>query len=320
MLDLDGVVYIGEEAVPGAAEAITDARTAGMAVAFITNSAARPPATVARHLTELGIVAEPGDVVTSAQAAARLARERFGAGVRAFLAGGEGVEDALVAEGLVPTADPEAAEIVVTGYGPDLPWRRILQASILVRDGLPWIATNADLTIPTANGVGPGHGAVVGMIEQFSGVRAVVAGKPERPLLDETVRRVGGTRPLMVGDRLDTDIEGARNAGLDSLLVLTGVSDLTDLVGAPPRLRPTYLAAGLAGLLQPQPTVTTDRPGTASCGGWTARVEDGGVVVEGHGSPEDRWRATVVASWQHLDATGTPVTLPEGLRSVALAP
>lgn len=320
MLDLDGVVYIGDVAVPGAADAIAGARAAGMGVAFITNSAARPPATVAQHLRELGVGAAPADVVTSAQAAARLARERFGRGTPVYLAGGPGVEEALLDEGLVPTTDPGEAAAVVTGYGPDLPWRRILQASILVRQGVPWIATNADLTIPTATGVGPGHGAVVKMIEEFSGVRAVVAGKPERPLLDETVRRVGGDRPLMVGDRLDTDIEGAHNAGIHSLLVLTGVSGLDDLVAAPPRLRPTYLASGLDGLLAPHPPAVAEASGMVACGGWSARVEAGELVVTGSGTPDDRWRALAAVAWQHLDATGTPVTVPERLRSVALTP
>jgi HAD superfamily hydrolase (TIGR01450 family) len=319
MLDLDGVVYIGDEAVPGAPEAVDGARARGMSIAFITNSAAREPGVVAAHLSRLGIAASAHDVVTSAQAAARLVRERAGAGTSVFLAGGPGVEEALLAEGLVPTEDEAAARFVVTGYGPDLPWRRILQAAILVRAGVPWIATNADLTIPTASGVGPGHGALVRLIEEFSGVTAVVAGKPARPLLDETVRRVGGARPLMVGDRLDTDIEGAHNAGVDSLLVLTGVSGLDELVVARHRHRPTYLASDLAGLLRPHSRVSVSATG-ATCGGWRAEVVDGELVVGGAGDRDDCWRALAVAGWQHLDTTGSAVALSEGLRSVALAP
>ena len=121
---------------------------------------------------------------------------------------------------------------LVTGYGPDVVWRDVMRAAVLVRDGLPWVASNADLSLPTPFGEAPGHGVMVDLLERFSGVRAVVAGKPQRPLLDETVRRVGGDRPLMVGDRLDTDIEGAHEAEVDSLLVLTGVTGLEDLVAA----------------------------------------------------------------------------------------
>src|SRR6185295_10803463 len=107
---------------------------------------------------------------------------------------------------------------------------------------LPWVASNADLTIPTAYGTAPGHGVLVGLLSQFGGVRPQVAGKPERPLLDETVRRLGGRRPLMVGDRLDTDIDGAINQGCDSLLVMTGVTGVADLMSVPAGRRPTYIS------------------------------------------------------------------------------
>lgn len=312
MLDLDGVVYVGDHAVPGAGEAIGAARSRGMGVAFVTNNAARSPATVAGHLTDLGIGAATEDVVTSAQAGARLLRERHGAGAVVFLCGGPGVEEALLVEDLVPTDDLAAAAAVITGYGPELPWRRILEASILVREGLPWVATNADLTIPTGSGVGPGHGAVVRLIEEFSGRRAVVAGKPERPLLDETVRRMGARRPLMVGDRLDTDIEGAHNAGLDSLLVLTGVSGIEDLVTAPPARRPTYLATDLAGLLVTH-SAPVELDGGWRLGGWSADVVAGELAVAGEGAADDWWRVVASASWRHLDDTGRPAS-PGGVR------
>ena len=136
---------------------------------------------------------------------------------------------------------------MVSGYGPDVLWRDIMRVAVRVRDGLPWMASNADLTIPTAFGTAPGHGVLVGVLRDFSGVEPVVAGKPERPLLDETIRRVGGERPLMVGDRLDTDIDGALNVGCDSLLVMTGVTGLGELVAVPAGHRPTYVAADLGG-------------------------------------------------------------------------
>ena len=140
----------------------------------------------------------------------------------------------------------------MTGYGPDVLWRDVMRAAVRVRDGLPWVASNTDYTIPTAYGVAPGHGVLVQMPQRVLGRRSRWwPASRRRPLLDETVRRVGGERPLMVGDRLDTDIEGATNAGVDSLLVLTGVTGLAELVAADPEERPTYLAADLAGLLEP---------------------------------------------------------------------
>lgn len=313
MLDLDGVVYIGDQAVPGAPAHLEAARRAGLHLAFITNNASRPPEQVAHHLRALGIPATGTDVVTSAQAAAHVVAERFGAGARIFLLGGDGLEQALLAEDLVPVSTTDPAPVaVVSGYGPDLPWRRVMQGAVLIRDGLPWIASNTDLTIPTSFGLGPGHGVMVQMLQEFSGVAPVVAGKPERPLLDETVRRVGGRRPLMVGDRLDTDIEGAANAGVDSLLVMTGVTGLADLVAAPPRLRPTYLTLDLGGLTTPQPAPQLV-DGEAREAGWTARVDEGRLLVDGSGPDAGWWRVAATAAWAYADRTGRIVQLGEAI-------
>ncbi len=304
MLDLDGVVYIGGAAVPGVAAHLSDVRAAGARVAFVTNNAARPPEAVAAHLRDLGIEASAQDVVTSAQAAARVLVDRFGPGARVVLLGAAGLEVALRAESLVPVpVEADDAVAIVTGYGPDVLWRDIMRAAVLVRDGLPWVASNTDYTIPTAYGVAPGHGVLVETIRTFTGVEPVVAGKPQRPLLDETVRRVGGRRPLMVGDRLDTDIEGARAAGLDSLLVLTGVTGLTELVAATPEERPTYVAPDLAGLLEPH-QAPSGAEGARRLGGWVAEARDGALVVSGSGTVAAWWRVVAEAAWLHLDATG----------------
>ncbi|MDI6912419.1 HAD-IIA family hydrolase [Nocardioides sp.] len=306
MLDLDGVVYVGGNAVPGAPEHLAEARAAGMRLAFITNNAGRSPGTVAGHLRELGVPAQDADVVTSAQAAARLVLERVGAGSRVVCLGADGLREAVHAAGLVPVGAEDDAAVVVTGYGPDVRWRDIMRVAVRIRDGLPWVASNTDLTFPAAFGVAPGHGVQVEMLRRFSGVDPAVAGKPARPLLDETVRRVGGRRPLMVGDRLDTDIEGARLAGLDSLLVLTGVTGLAELVAAPAQLRPTYLAPDLAGLLEEQVAPSAAEGGFA-LRGWHAAAGRDGLRVTGDGEPEDWWRVVASAAWEHLDRSGEPV-------------
>lgn len=307
MLDLDGVVYVGAAAVPGAADHLTRARRGGMRLAFVTNNASRPPARVAAHLRDLGIEATPEDVVTSAQAAAHLLAQSLPPGAKVFLLGSAGLETALVAEGLEPVRELEDDPVaVVSGYDPDLPWRRLMLGAVLIRDGLPWVASNTDMTVPMGYGLGPGHGVQVRMLSEFSGVQPAVAGKPKRPLLDETIRRVGGARPLMVGDRLDTDIEGANEVGIDSLLVMTGVTEEGDLVRAPKSLRPTYVAADLGGLSAPHraPSREDDR---FSLAGWTSYVRDGEVVTEGAGDADDRLRVVVAAAWAHLDETGEPV-------------
>lgn len=308
MLDLDGVVYVGEHAVPGAAEHLRATRAAGMRVAFITNNAARTPETVAGQLNDLGVAAAPTDVVTSAQAAAHLLRETYGEGARVVLLGGPGLRAALREAGLVPVGVEDDAVAAVSGYGPDVLWRDIMRVAVRVRDGLPWLASNADGSIPTAFGVAPGHGVLVETLARFTGVTPVVAGKPERHLLDETVRRVGGTRPLMVGDRLDTDIEGAHNAGVDSLLVMTGVTGLADLVAAARQHRPTYVSADLAGLLERHPEPVRDGENWV-LGGWRATVRDGRLAVAGDGSADDWWRAVAAAAWTHLDAEARVVDI-----------
>jgi HAD superfamily hydrolase (TIGR01450 family) len=317
MLDLDGVVYIGPDVVPGAAEQIERVEQAGLHVAFVTNNASRPPATVAEHLRELGVRADAGDVVTSAQAAATLLAEDLPAGSAVFVIGGEGLEVALTEVGLRPVQSADDGPVaVVSGYNPDLRWRTVTAGAILVRQGLPWVASNTDLTVPTPDGPGPGNGVLVRAVADFAQVTPRVAGKPEPPLVEETVRRVGGSRPLMVGDRLDTDIEGAVRAGCDSLLVMTGVTGLEELVRAEPQRRPTYLSAGLAGLHHPHPAPErTD--GGWTCGPWTARVQDGELTVAdgadakaGDGEADDRaddwWRVVAAAGWAHLDEAGSP--------------
>lgn len=304
MLDLDGVVYVGGRAVPGAPGHIASVRAAGMRVAFITNNASRPPTTVAHHLEELGVAADESDVVTSAQAAAHVLAERLDEGARVALLGGAGLERALVEAGLEPVTVHDEADAVVSGYGPDVVWRDIMHAAVRIRDGLPWVASNTDLTFPTEYGVAPGHGVLVETISRFSGVEPQVAGKPRRPLLDETVRRVGGRRPLMVGDRLDTDIAGAHEAGLDSLLVMTGVTGLPELVAARPDERPTYLSPDLGGLGTPH-RAPCEADGGWRLGGWSAGLEHDRLTVTGEGDVADWWRVVAHAAWQHLDATGT---------------
>ena len=309
LLDLDGVVYVGRDAVPGVADHLRAARAVGMKLAFVTNNAARPPSVVSDHLTGLGVESEAADVVTSAQAAARLVAEKVPTGSRVFVIGGSGLEQALREEGLEPVQSVEAEPAaVVSGYHPDLRWRTVIDGAILVKRGLPWVVSNTDRSVPTPHGPGPGNGVLVRAVAEFTGVTPVVAGKPEPPLFLETLRRVGGVRPLVVGDRLDTDIEGAQRAGFDSLLVLTGVTGLAELVAAGPHERPTYVAPTLAALTEPHPDVRREGAGTVVAG-WRAHVEGGALHVEGTGAAADWWRAVAAASWDHLDSEGTPVSV-----------
>jgi glycerol 3-phosphatase-2 len=318
MLDLDGVVYIGGDAVAGAAEHLESARRAGMHLAFVTNNASRTPDQVAERLRALNIPAQPTDVVTSAQAAARMMAGMVAAGANVLVVGGEGLVAALAEHDLhaVTSADDGPAG-VVSGFHPDLGWRGLAEGAIAVSRGLPWVASNTDLTLPTARGLVPGNGTLVAAITTATGRRPEVAGKPQTPLFDETVLRVGAERPLVVGDRLDTDIEGANNSAAHSLLVMTGVTDLQAVVSAPTRQRPTYLSVDLAGLAAPQTRVDVSTPKSsdssayAECGGWRASVDEAGrVCLSGTGATDDGLRVTVAVAWawtsQYADEGSPP--------------
>ncbi|WP_327363140.1 HAD hydrolase-like protein [Streptomyces sp. NBC_01296] len=299
LLDLDGVVYAGGEAIAYAAQSLGAARAGGMHLAYVTNNALRTPDAVAEHLGELGIPTEAGEVITSAQAVARLISEQVEPGAKVLVIGGEGLRVALRERGLVPveSADEEGLAAVVQGYGgPDLPWSRFAEASYAIHRGVPWYASNTDLTIPGARGIGPGNGAAVEVVRIATGAEPQVAGKPLPPMHRETVLRTGAQHPLVVGDRLDTDIEGAFNGEVDSLLVLTGVTDAAQLLRAEPRHRPTYVDRDLRGLLTGQPEVVAAGEGFR-CGGWTAVAAAGAVELRGEGDPVDGLRALCAAAW-----------------------
>jgi len=304
LVDLDGVVYVGPDAVVGAADSLARAGALGMRVAFVTNNANRTPDAVARHLGDLGVPAEAVDVVTSAQAAARLVSAAVPDGARVLVVGGEGLHAALTELGLRPvrSADEDPAA-VVQGFAPQVGWELLTEGVIAVRRGLPWIASNLDRTIPTARGLAPGNGALVGVIAAATGAEPVVAGKPELALHEEAMRRTGAQHPLVVGDRLDTDIEGANRAGVDSLLVLTGVATPSDLVCAAAELRPAYIAEDLdAGLLAPHATVQ-ELDGTWTSAGWRASGADGRWHLSGSGARVDALRALCVGVWSSGDRT-----------------
>ncbi|MFF2331540.1 MULTISPECIES: HAD hydrolase-like protein [unclassified Streptomyces] len=300
LLDLDGVVYAGGHAIAHAVDSLGTARGGGMHLAYVTNNALRTPAAVAGHLTELGIPAEPADVITSAQAVARLMADQLPAGARVLVVGGEGLRVALRERGLVPveSADDEPAAVAQGYGGPDMAWGRFAEAAYAIARGVPWFASNTDLTIPSARGIAPGNGAAVEVVRIATGAEPQVAGKPLPPMHRETVLRTGAERPLVVGDRLDTDIEGAFNGGVDSLLVLTGVTDAAGLVAAVPQHRPTYVDADLRGLLTGQPDVTSTGDGFL-CGGWKASARGDSLVLEGDGDVLDGLRALCGAAWSY---------------------
>lgn len=319
LFDLDGVVYVGAAPVPHAAESIAAARADGLACGYVTNNASRSASAVAEHLLDLGIDATIDDVITSPQAAVSLLPDYVPLGSRVLVIGGSGIDDALVEAGYVPVrtlADGPAA--VMQGFSPDLSWRDLAEATFAVRSGLPWIATNPDLTFPAPGGIAPGNGALVRLVAETVGRGPdAVAGKPEPPLLREAVRRTQAQRPLMVGDRLDTDIAAGTRIGIPSLLVFTGVTTLAELLAAVPDERPQYLGADLRVLGEAYPDVVST-VGMASCRASSARVEGGALTVTVDGDPWDAVRAAAALAWAAAD-TGQSLRVEGALDGLARA-
>lgn len=265
LFDLDGVVYLGPVAVPGAVAGLAALRDRGTRIGFVTNNAARAPQVVVDHLVELGVRAGLEDVVVSSQAGARLLADRVPAGSRVLVVGTDALAEEVRRVGLLPTStlhEPVAA--VIQGYHPELPWNLINTAGYAIQGGALWVATNLDSTRPTDLGLVPGAGAQVAALRNAVPIEPVVAGKPFTPLLIETVHRLGAQHPIFVGDRIDTDIDGAAAVGMESLLVLSGAHGKADLVAA--TNRPTHIGWDLRALLAPAAEVVVAGD-TATCGG-----------------------------------------------------
>jgi glycerol-1-phosphatase len=319
LLDLDGVVYLGREAVKGAPEALTRAHGTGVRLAYVTNNASRTPAAIAEHLVSLGVPATPDDVVTSAQAAARLIAERVPFGSAVLVVGGMGLRCAVRAHGLRPvTTAAESPAAVVQGISSDLSYGLLCEGALAVRQGAWFVAANGDTTMPTNRGVLPGNGAMTRVIVTATGVEPVSAGKPEPPLHRESMLRTGARRPLIVGDRLDTDVEGATRANVDSLLVLSGVSGPLDLLTASPEHRPTHIAADVSGIHRPPAPVERDGDEWRR-DGWAARWEAGALRLTGGGDPLDGLRVACAAAWAHAgEGRADEDTLKQALAALKL--
>ena len=307
LLDLDGVVYIGGTPIPGAPEALQQASADGAHLAYVTNNASRTPAAVAAMLTGMGVPAKAADVVTSAQAAARLLAEKLPPKAKVLVLGALALRLAIRERGLTPVSNAaENPQAVVQGYSPALGYGSFAEGGLAVRAGALFVGTNADSTIPSARGTAPGNGSLLQVIEHATGVKPEIAGKPEPPLHRESIIRTGAKRPLVIGDRLDTDIEAAYNADAHSLLVLTGVDTPRSAVLAPPHQRPTYIAENLDALLHPYPNVDRTDDG-ATCAGWTATAptsDHGSLALTGDGQPIDGLRALAAAAWAVHDRQG----------------
>ncbi|WP_055548263.1 HAD-IIA family hydrolase [Streptomyces kanamyceticus] len=309
LLDLDGVVTIGDQALPHAVDALHAARTDGLSAVYVTNNDQRAPHAVAAHLTGLGVPAGAHDVVTAAQALAQLAAADLPPGARVLTVGGGGLRSALLGAGLTPVASAdEAPQAVALGYTTTLNWAALSELCYAVSQELPWYATCADPVLRTPRGLAPGVGAAVAAVTTATGRTPRVAGKPAPALHREAIARGRAHRPLAVGDRLDTDMAGAHAAGAATLLVLTGTTRPAELLGAQPGQRPTHIGRDLRDLLVAHPAVHSAADGY-TCAGWhaTHHPPTNRITVTGDGNdPLDGLRALCATSWNATD-TGAPL-------------
>lgn len=308
LVDLDGVTYLGHEPIPWASQSLVAARGRGMRLVFVTNNASRSPAVVADQLASLGIPAGPDDVMTASQSAASLLATRLAPGAKVLVVGTDALRDAVRDKGfvVVDSADDEPAA-VAQGYGPEVGWKHLAEAAYAIERGAWHVASNLDMSLPQARGFAPGNGALVMAVRAATGVVPDSAGKPEPTMYRLAAERAGGITPLVVGDRLDTDLAGARAGGFAGLHVLTGVSTARDDVLAAAASRPSFLAADLRGLLEPHPAPRQLADGWWACREAAARVRDGGLELDDRGGDVlDLVRAACAAAWRAADE-GTPV-------------
>jgi HAD superfamily hydrolase (TIGR01450 family) len=306
LADLDGVVYTGAQALPYAVESINRAQQQ-LRVGYITNNASRTADSVAEHLTELGLRVVGDDVVTSPQAAIVLLEGLVPAGSTILVVGGDGLSSVVEAHGFrVTRSADDAPAAVIQGFHPSVAWTDLAEAAFALRasdgaDGIPWVATNTDWTIPQERGTAPGNGTLVSAVHTAVGRLPVVAGKPERAIFDAAIERFTASHALFLGDRLDTDILGANRAGIASALVLTGIDGPKQVLAADPESRPLFLLGDLRELFEPYTTpVESAEAGERvfTSGSSVVRLSGDAVRIDAAGDSEiDLLRAATAAVW-----------------------
>lgn len=293
LLDLDGTVWSGGEAIPHAVEAI---EASGLRAMYVTNNASRSAADVAERLRGIGLAASEEDVLTSAMAALGLAKDRLEAGDPVLVVGADSFKQLVRDAGyaVVESAD-DHPKVVLHGHNPETGWRELSEAALAIQRGAVYLASNLDTTLPMERGLMVGNGSMVAAVTSATGVTPEAAGKPGPAMFHQAAELAGAGSPLAVGDRLDTDIAGGVAAGMPTLHVLTGVSGPQALLEAPENQRPTYIGADLRSLgadpgeLRPRPQ-----------GGFTARVDGDAVVLDGGDAGAallEAVRTAVSAAW-----------------------
>ncbi|MDN5800411.1 MAG: HAD-IIA family hydrolase [Corynebacterium casei] len=273
LLDLDGTVWEGGRAIDGAVDFIN---SCGLPSVYVTNNASRAPEAVAEKLRGIGLKVETADVLTSAQAAVTLAGEHVPQGAKILVIGADSFRDLVTAAGytVVASAD-DKPDAVLQGFDPSVDWAQLTEGALAIRQGAKYVASNLDSSLPTERGLAVGNGSLVAAIESATGVSPVSAGKPEPEMFVQAAKLVGAKRPLVVGDRLNTDIAGGNAAAMNTFHVLTGVSHEMELIEASKEYRPNFIGDSLSDM-----TRSAHELAPGAQGGFTARVDGHDVLVD----------------------------------------
>lgn len=254
ILDMDGVLWRGETPMPGLAEFFATLRRREMGYALATNNATKTAVMYTEKLARFGVDVAPEHIVTSAEATAAFLREEYGngaaGGTAVYVVGDKGLHDAMTAQGFTIITPEQAkagaqAAVVVAGFARSATYEIMAMGAHLINQGARFIGTNPDPSFPSEIGPLPGAGALLAFIETGTGVKPTIVGKPGPIMFQQAMRRMGGApeNTAMVGDRLSTDILGAKNAGLQAILVLSGISTRADV--AIQNIRPDFIFADI---------------------------------------------------------------------------
>ncbi len=282
LADLDGVVYEGTKAIVDAPETICELQRLDVPIGYVTNNSSRKPEAIASQLAGFGVTTKPEDIIGSGQVGVQLLATLVSPGSKILVVGGDGLR-ARVLEGgfeLVESAD-DKPEAVIQGFAPDVAWKHLAEAAFAIQQGAKWVATNSDWTLPQERGMAPGNGTLVSAVHTAVGQLPLVAGKPEPAIFEAAVRHFAAKRPLFIGDRIDTDITGANRTGIDSVLVLTGVSTRKEVLGIKLEGRPNFIVGSMAELLKPYDVPKQTKRGFSCANASVELLGNKVVVTEG---------------------------------------
>lgn len=319
LIDLDGVCYAGTRDIPNAASGLAAARETGIKFQFVTNNASRNPQQVAEKLQGHQIAAAPEEIMTAAMDAVEILTQKIEPASKVLVVGTQALRDTVAQAGFeVVSKASEQPAAVIQGYGAEVGWVELSEAAYAINAGALFMATNLDATLPTEKGFALGNGSLVAAVEHATGQKPFAGGKPFAGIYRKAASHAGASKPLVVGDRLDTDIAGAVAADMLSFHVLTGVSDAKAVALAYPDRRPSYLGLDLTDLTRAHPGPVHQPTGAWTSGESAAFMvaEDGRVMREDEPvdngavlSLED-YRALVAAVWDARDQ-GVFVHLPD---------